>query len=163
MDQLKQVTIQFARAQFEAGADVVCIPDHATGDLISPNAYRDLLLPVHQQITQELGGPLVLHCCGNTADRLEHFVAAGWDCYHIESAVDPHVARGAVGDRMSLWGNVNNPNTLLFGNPEQVREECVTAWNAGYEILGPECAVPLATPVANLRAVADTARELPGR
>jgi len=45
---LKEVTIAFARAQLRAGADVVVVADHATGDLVSPGTYRDFLLPVHR-------------------------------------------------------------------------------------------------------------------
>jgi len=160
LDRLMEVTILFAKAQFEAGADVVCIPDHATGDLVSPETYRDFLLPVHQRLTAEIGGPLVLHCCGHTLDRVAYFTEAGWDCYHIESAVDARKASRIVGNRMSLMGNINNPSTLLFGTPEEVKGECIYAWEAGFEILSPECAVPLQTPNANLKAIADVAKEL---
>ncbi len=160
LDRLKVITILFARAQFDAGADVVCIPDHITGNLVGPRVYRDILLPVHQEITQEVQGPLVLHCCGDTLDRLEYFVAAGWDCYHFESLVDAVAAKRVVGDRMSLWGNVNNAGTLLLGSPDEVAQETLYAWNAGVEILGPECAVPLRTPNANLMAIAEAASRL---
>ncbi len=160
LDRLKQVTILFARAQFEAGADVLCIPDHVTGSLVSPQMYRDYLLPVHQEITQAIGGPIVLHCCGDTLDRVAYFVEAGWDAYHIESAVDARSAKEIVGSRMSLWGNINNSGTLLLGTPEEVKAEARYAWEAGFEVIGPECAVPLATPNANLKAIAEVAQEL---
>ncbi len=157
---LAEVTILLTEAQFEAGADAVCIPDHVTGDLVGPDTYRDFLLPVHQRITSELGGPLILHCCGRTADRVGLFADAGWDCYHIESAVEPKAARAIVGDRMSLMGNINNPETLLLGTPADVRRACREVWEAGYQILSPECAVPLQTPNANLRAIVEAAVEL---
>jgi [methyl-Co(III) methanol-specific corrinoid protein]:coenzyme M methyltransferase len=160
IDCLAEVTICFAEAQFAAGADVVCIPDHVTGDLVGPDTYRDFLLPVHQRITADLGGPLILHCCGNTADRVAYFAEAGWECYHIESAVDPREARDIVGDRMSLMGNINNPETLLLGTPAEVKRACRDVWEAGYQILSPECAVPLQTPNANLKAIVDAAVEL---
>ena len=160
LNRLMEVTILFARAQFEAGADVVCIPDHVTGDLVSPQTYVDFLLPVHQELTKAIGGPIVLHCCGDTLDRVAYFAEAGWDCYHIESAVDARKAKSIVGSRMSLMGNINNPSTLLLGTPEEVRQECIYAWEAGFEILSPECAVPLQTPNANLKAIADVAKEL---
>jgi MtaA/CmuA family methyltransferase len=160
VERLTPLTVLFAKAQFEAGADVLCIPDHVTGNLVSAKTYTEFLLPAHQQLTQEIQGPLVLHCCGNTTDRLEYFVAAGWDCYHFESQVDARDARRIVGRRMSLWGNVNNPSTLFLGTPEEVRKETVDAWEAGVDILGPECAVPLATRDANLIAIAEAAQAL---
>lgn len=157
---LADVTILLTEAQFRAGADAVCIPDHVTGNLVGPDTYKDFLLPVHQRITAELGGPLILHCCGDTVDRVDMFAEAGWECYHIESAVDPVTAREIVGDRMSLMGNINNPDTLLLGTPEEVKQACRKVWEAGYEVLSPECAVPLQTPNANLRAIVEAATEL---
>lgn len=160
LDRLKEVTILFGKAQIEAGADVLCLPDHVTGDLVSAETYRHFLLPVHRELTQEIGCPLILHCCGNTLDRLDYFVAAGFDCYHFESAVDARRAKETVGNQMSLIGNINNPETLLSSQPEEVKKEALYTWEAGVEILAPECAVPTATPNANLAAIADLAREL---
>ena len=48
--QLMPVTVAFARAQFQAGADIVVLADHATGNLVGPYHYEELLLPIHQQI-----------------------------------------------------------------------------------------------------------------
>lgn len=154
---LRQVTLEFARAQMQAGADIVCIADHATGQTVSPWAYRDLLLPVHQSLTADLGCPTVLHCCGNTTDRLAYFVEAGFDCYHFESEVPASDAVRAMAGRMTVMGNINNPRTLLAGTPEDVAQACRRAIAAGVHILAPECAVPLGTPLRNLRALVEAA------
>ncbi|MBI5967203.1 MAG: MtaA/CmuA family methyltransferase, partial [Deltaproteobacteria bacterium] len=45
LEALKEVTVLFAKAQFQAGADVVVLADHATGDLVSPKTYEKFLLP----------------------------------------------------------------------------------------------------------------------
>ena len=55
LDKLKPVTVLFGKAQIEAGADALCIADHATGDLVSAKTYRDFLLPFHKELTKELG------------------------------------------------------------------------------------------------------------
>jgi len=159
LDVLKEVTVIFGRAQIEAGADALCIADHATGDLVSPGCYRDLLLPVHQELAERLECPIVLHICGNTTNRLEYIAQTGFDAFHFESKVDARQAVGIVRDRISLVGNVNNPETLLNGTPEDVRREAIYAAEAGVKIIGPECAVPLVTPVANLAAITEAIRE----
>ena len=41
LDRLMPVTLQFAQAQIDAGADCILLADHATRDLCSPRAYRD--------------------------------------------------------------------------------------------------------------------------
>ncbi len=150
---LKEVVAAFAAAQIRAGADIICLADHATGGMVSPAMYRDILLPIHQELAARIGAPLVLHCCGNTTDRIHHFARSGIDCYHFESQVDPEVAVAAARGKITLMGNVNNPQTLLRGGPEEVREACLRAIRAGVQILAPECAVPLQTPTANLQAL----------
>jgi [methyl-Co(III) methanol-specific corrinoid protein]:coenzyme M methyltransferase len=159
LDALKEVTVEFGIAQLRAGADVLCIADHTTGNLIRAGMYRDFLLEIHQEINARIGGPTVLHCCGPTLDRMEYFAQAGFDAYHFESANDAVKARQIVGQRMSLIGNINNPDTLLRGTPEDVLRECRYAIAAGVDILGPECAVPLRTPNRNLLAILAAAEE----
>lgn len=154
---LKSVTIDFAVAQMRAGADVICMADHATGGMVSPDMYRDFLLPLHQEIVTEIGCPTVLHCCGDTTDRLKYFVQTGIDCYHFESQVNVEQAVAIAAGEMTLIGNINNPEVLLRGSPEQVTVACHAAIEGGVQILSPECAVPLTTPIENLRTLVDVA------
>ena len=159
LEALKEVTVVFAKAQLKAGADVVVLADHATGDLVSPKTYEKFLLPVHRELVQRIGGPLILHICGNCADRLRMFVEAGFDGYHFEWQVDAKEAVRVVNREMSLVGNINNPTTLLRGTPEDVRQQVRYSVAAGVDIIAPECAVPLQTPLRNLRAIVEAAQE----
>jgi len=61
--------------------------------------------------------------------------------------------------RMSLIGNVNNAQTLLRGTPDDVYKQARAAIEAGIDIVAPECAVPLRTPIANLKAIVAAAEE----
>jgi MtaA/CmuA family methyltransferase len=153
LDRLKLVTLTFGRAQVAAGADALCLADHATGDLVSGAMYHELLQPVHQELVQELGCPLVLHICGKTLDRMGFIADAGFDAFHFDSKVDARDAVQAVGSRISLIGNVNNPEVLYRGTPEMAYERARYAIESGVAIVGPECAVPLRTPLENLRAI----------
>jgi [methyl-Co(III) methanol-specific corrinoid protein]:coenzyme M methyltransferase len=157
--QLMPVTVDFARAQFQAGADAVVLADHATGSLVSAAHYEEYLLPLHQELTALIEGPLILHVCGDCADRLELFADAGFDAYHFEWQVDAKVAVQRVGGRMSLAGCVNNPQALYQGTPADVFEQARYAIEAGVNIIGPECAIPLATPLENLKAIVAAVHE----
>ncbi|MGE5620656.1 MAG: MtaA/CmuA family methyltransferase [Sphingomonadaceae bacterium] len=159
LDVLKEVTVLFGKAQMRAGADVLVLADHATGDLVSPGCYRDFLLPVHQEINARLGCPTILHICGNTTNRLDYIAQAGFDAFHFDSKVDAATALRIADGRISLVGNVNNPETLLHGDPERVKAETRRLLEAGVRIVGPECAVPLVTPNRNLAAIAEAAEE----
>jgi [methyl-Co(III) methanol-specific corrinoid protein]:coenzyme M methyltransferase len=157
--QLMPATIAFIKAQFCAGADIVVLADHATGNLVGPYHYREHLLTIHQEITAQVGGPLILHVCGNCADRLELFAQSGVDGYHFEWQVDSREAVQRVGNEISLVGNINNPRVLLQGTPEDVYKQARYAVEAGVHIIAPECAIPLTTPLENLRAIVEAAQE----
>ena len=159
MRQVMGLTVAFANAQFQAGADAVCLADHATGNLVGPYHYQELLLPIHQEITAQIGGPLILHVCGDCSDRLEFFADSGVDAYHFEWQVEAKEAVRRIGDKISLVGNVNNPETLFQGTPDQVFEQARYAIEAGVNIIAPECAIPLSTPVENLKAIVAACRE----
>ena len=139
--------------------DVICLGDHATGDLVGPWTYHDYLPSYHREVTQRIGCPMVLHCCGNTLDRMDYICESGFDCFHFESKVDARDAVAKVDGRISLMGNLNNPETLLNGTADEVAEQTRYAVEAGVQVIGPECAIPLRTPLENLMAIATIARE----
>jgi [methyl-Co(III) methanol-specific corrinoid protein]:coenzyme M methyltransferase len=159
LSQLLPVSIASINAQFQAGADIVVCADHVTGDLVSAQHYEELLLGYHKELTTRVDGPLILHVCGNCRDRIELFAEAGFEAYHFEWQVDAKFAVEKVGHRMSLVGCVNNPQVLLQGTPEQAYEQARYAIEAGVHIIGPECAIPLATPIENLKAIVAAAHD----
>ncbi|MGC9317038.1 MAG: MtaA/CmuA family methyltransferase [Armatimonadota bacterium] len=148
----------FAREQLQAGADAITLADHATGDLVAPGMYRDFLWPLHRKLAEAIAGPVILHICGDTLDRIPWISRSGLACFHFESKVPASKARWAAGERIALMGNINNPQTLLQGTPADVAGEVGECLRCGIEIIAPECAVPLTTPTENLRAVAEAAR-----
>jgi [methyl-Co(III) methanol-specific corrinoid protein]:coenzyme M methyltransferase len=162
LSQLKEVTVRFALAQIEAGADALTLADHATGDLCSPEAYRDFLMPVHAELVRRLPAPLILHICGHTASRLDYICQTGVAAFHVDTKVPRPEARRLVAGRLALAGGVNNPQTLCFGSPEEVRREVAATLDAGFDIIGPECAVPLNAPLSQLRALTDAFFDLTG-
>jgi [methyl-Co(III) methanol-specific corrinoid protein]:coenzyme M methyltransferase len=81
------------------------------------------------------------------------------DGYHFEWQVDSRDAVQRVGHQISLVGNVNNPQVLLQGSPEDVHKQARYAIEAGVHIIAPECAIPLSTPLENLRAIVEAADE----
>ncbi len=159
LEQLAPATIASVNAQFKAGADMVVFGDHVTGSLVSAKHYEELLLPLHKEIVKQIDGPLILHVCGDCRDRIELFAEAGFEAYHFEWQVDPVYAVETVGHRMSLAGCINNPEVLLQGTPEDVHAQARAAIDAGVNIICPECAIPLTTPIENLKVIVEAARE----
>lgn len=162
LEVLKEVSVLFANAQVEAGADVIVLADHAGRDLVGPDTYRDFLLPVHKEVVPRIAAPVILHMCGDTADRFGYIAEAGFAAFHFDSKVDARKACELARGRLRLVGNINNPRTLLFGSPEDVRRETFYALEAGVDVVGPECAIPLRTPDDNLKAIVGAVREYYG-
>jgi [methyl-Co(III) methanol-specific corrinoid protein]:coenzyme M methyltransferase len=157
LDRLMPASIDFANAQLEAGADAICLADHSTGDLVRPEIYRDFLMPVHQKITPEIKGPVILHCCGKTLDRMQYIKDAGFEAFHFATENNPHEAKEVVGD-FKLVGNVSNFVTLLSGRPEDVAVEVQDIVSAGVDIIAPECAIPPQVVNRNVEAIPLAAR-----
>ena len=151
LDRLKEFTIVFGKAQINAGADALNVCEHITADLIRPEAYSTYLLHVDQQIKAELSVPIILHCCGKTIDRIDLFNQSGFECFNFESANDAAEMREKA--TVSLCGNINNPNTILSGTPEDVEQEVFYALDSGVNLLAPECAAPVNGKLANVIAV----------
>lgn len=153
LDRLTEATLRFARAQIEAGADCLLLGDHATRDLCGPAMYTEFLEPLHARLAAEIECPLILHICGNTADRIAAIARTGLACFHYDTTTGPPAeARRAAGDRLALMGGISNFR-LLRESPEIIARDTAEARDAGIDIIGPECAVPLATPLANLLAI----------
>ena len=148
---LKELQLTYAKAQIEAGIDVLQISNHITADLVRPDAYTTYLLKVDREIADEISVPIMLHCCGYTLDRIELFNKNGWAGYNFESANDAREMRAKA--TMCLVGNINNPLSILQGTPEDVEREAFYALNAGVDILAPECAVPVNGKLKNVIAI----------
>jgi MtaA/CmuA family methyltransferase len=159
LDKLKELTVLFGLAQIAAGVDALTLPDHATGDLVSAGYYRTFLRDLHAEFAERLPVPLILHICGRTLDRMEDIAQTGMAAFHFDSKNPPLESMRIAGNRIALVGNINNPATLLKKGPAEVRREVFDCLAAGVQLIGPECAVPLDTPVENLKEIPRAVRD----
>ena len=159
LDVLKELTVQFGIAQIEAGADVLTVPDHATGDLVSAAYYQEFLQDIHVELVDRIPCPLILHICGATEDRMAFIRETGFDAFHFDSKNDIRRSLEIMQNGCQLVGNINNPLTLFSQPVDVVREDVRRALDAGLTLVGPECALPLACPLENLKAIPETIRQ----
>lgn len=159
LEALKELTVQFGLAQIDAGADALTLPDHATGDLVRAEYYRDFLQDIHTELCERIPCPLILHICGATEDRMPYIRETGFDAFHFDSKNDVRRSLQAMQGKCRLVGNINNPQTLFCSTPDAVREEVRRVLDAGLTLVGPECALPLACPLENLKAIPETIRQ----
>jgi len=159
LEKLLPVTIQFAQAQLDAGADCILLADHATRDLCSPRTYTNFLQNMHTQLVETIPAPIILHICGNTFDRIGMIAQTGVACFHWDTKTGtPAYVRKLAGEKLALMGGINNIR-LLQGAPDEITAMASTAVANDIDVIGPECAIPLAVPLANLRAITSNGRE----
>jgi [methyl-Co(III) methanol-specific corrinoid protein]:coenzyme M methyltransferase len=159
LHKLKEITVLFGQAQIDSGADVLVVPDHATGDLVSGEYYKRFLLEIHQEFVEKLPVPLILHICGKTVDRMPYIAQSGMAAFHFDSKNNPQEAMDAVEGKINLVGNINNPETLYSKGVNDVKEEVFRALDAGVQLIAPECAIPLKTKIENLLAIPEAVEE----
>ncbi len=119
LEQCVEVAIAFARAQVEAGADIIGLGD-AVASLVSPPLYRKFALPYERRIfaaVHEMGALTRLHICGNTTHILADMVQSGADIIDIDWMVDIGQAAEVFGDGPALCGNFDPVAVMLHGTP----------------------------------------------
>ena len=159
---LMEVTLAFANAQIESGADALTLADHCTRDLCSPTAYRDFLKEIHAELHERIPVPILLHICGDTSDRIGYIRETHLECFHYDSKVPALQARRLAGETLALMGGTSNLTVVKSGTSETIARDVQEKLAARIDIIGPECAVPLDAPWANLRTLADEAKRHTG-
>jgi MtaA/CmuA family methyltransferase len=157
-----EMELRFAKAQVEAGADLIGLGD-AAASLVGPAIYEQFIWPYEKKLVDAihaLGAKVRLHICGNTNRILDGMGRLGCDIVDLDYLVPVAKAREAMGPQQVLLGNINPVKTLRNGTPELVREQLAQCrGEAGPRyIVGAGCEVPRDTAHANLAAMRDFAR-----
>jgi MtaA/CmuA family methyltransferase len=154
--------IAFARAQIDAGADLIGVGD-AAASLVGPAIYGEFVLPCERRIVEAIhaaGSFVRLHICGNIADLLPAIATLGVDLLDLDSMVPVERARAATGPRQLLLGNLDPVRVVQDGTPTQVRAAlaaCHFAAGPRY-VAGAGCELPRHSPPANVRVFGEYAR-----
>ncbi len=166
LDLAADALIAFGKACVDAGADLLhCGDSLASCDVISPADYEEWAFPYERKVLmawKEYGAKTLLHICGDSSKVLDLYAETGADVIEVDHKVDLALARSIVGDRACVIGNVDPVTVLLQGTPEQVRavsEQCLEAGRGGGYVLGSGCVVPRITPLDNIRAMVQAARD----
>jgi len=160
VDKASEVGSMFGRALYEVGADVVLIADpSASSNLISPKTFKEFVKPAIARIVEATGGITFLHICGNANPILGEMVDTGVNAISIDENVNVQKAKALLGERVKIAGNISTTNTLLLKKPDDVREACRQALEAGVDILAPGCGIAPRTPNVNVKALVDTTRQ----
>jgi MtaA/CmuA family methyltransferase len=165
-DFVLQMELRFARAQIEAGIDIMGIGD-AAASLVGPRIYQEFVLPYEKKMVDalhELGVTVRLHICGNIGRILCGIGSLGCEIVDVDYMVPLSQARQEMGPHQVLAGNLDPVAVLRGGTPESITAalaECHRQAGPRY-IVAAGCEVPRDTPPQNLLALRDYARSQRG-
>jgi MtaA/CmuA family methyltransferase len=154
--------LPFARAQIDAGADLIGIGD-AAASLIGPNLYNEFVFPYEKRLIDAIhamGSLVRLHICGNTRPLLESLGRLGADIVDLDYPSPLAEARTKMGSDQILLGNLHPVTALRNSNPAAITAalaDCHHQAGPRY-IVGAGCEIPRDTPVANVHALTQYAR-----
>jgi MtaA/CmuA family methyltransferase len=157
-----EMELRFARAQVEAGADLIGVGD-AAASLVGPELYEEIVWPYEKKMVDGLhamGARVRLHICGNTRELLDGIGRLGCEIVDLDYMAPLADAREKMGPNQVLLGNIDPVAALRNGTPESVRaaiEACHRQAGPRY-IVSAGCEVPRDTPPENVRAMHDYAR-----
>ena len=158
-----EMGLRFARAQIEAGADVIGVGD-AAASLVGPRIYEKVVWPYEKRLVDgihSMGGRVRLHICGNTSKILAGMGRLGVAIVDLDSLARVDDGRATMGAEQVLLGNIDPVRVLRDGTPDTVSAamaDCHRQAGPRY-IVGAGCEVPRDTPSANMDAMRRYARE----
>ena len=157
-----QMGLQFARAQVEAGVDLIGVGD-AAASLVGPQIYEQYVWSYEKRLVEgvhAMGARVRMHICGNINAILEKVGELNCDIVDLDFMVPVADARQAMGDDQILLGNIDPVRVVREGTPESIKaaiSKCHEEAGPRF-IVGAGCEIPRGTPAANLRAMTDYAR-----
>lgn len=165
LDIVTETTLDFIDCIAGIGGKYMYVAD-PVASLVSPGVYRDLILPRHQRIFARMAERGIigrLHICGNTTAILPHSCQSGAKIIDIDHAVRFGEALKIVGDRALLNGNID-PVAEVYSCDAATTKSAIRA--AADEARGhralfmPGCELPTATPLENVKAIAEVLEEI---
>ncbi len=124
------------RRAVELGAEVIIMGDdsaHRGGSMISPQMWRELVLPYHQRVVRELSVPVIWHTDGRIDKLLPFAVEAGFAGMHGLETLSGNKLdeiKRDYGDQLILMGNVDI-NLFFEPNIELIRADVKRSYEQG--------------------------------
>lgn len=165
LDLVTETTIDLIDCIAQVGGKYMYVAD-PVASLVSPNMYRDFVLPRHQRIFAHMAQRGIvgrLHMCGNTTAILPHSRHCGAKIVDIDHAVDFERALEIAGDACLLNGNIDPVSEVYSCDAASVKTAMLNAAQKakGHRALFmPGCELPTATPTENVKAIAEALREI---
>lgn len=150
---------EFAKAQIEAGCDVIGIGD-AICSQISMDIYDRYVKEHHKELISyihSLGCKVKMHICGNIMHLLPSLKDIGIDILDIDWQVSFDDAYNLMGKDVALSGNINPVIVQDSSTVEiaQLTDSLIKTQKGKKFILSGGCEITVLTPLENLKTMRD--------
>jgi len=156
LDRMVENALRFAKAQVEAGADIIGVGD-AAASVIGPTLYEEFVWPHERDLLSGIraaGAKTKVHICGNITPLLPRLARLDIDILDVDWMVPLEEARAIMGEAVTLCGNFNPVEEQLQCPPERTRAaslRCRQQAGARFILQG-GCETPPGTPLENVKA-----------
>lgn len=162
MEQLMDICVEqailFAKAQVEAGADIIAIGD-AAASLIGHALYEEFVLPRQQTMIRaihNMGVKVKLHICGNINPVMDLIAQTGTDMVDLDFMVDMDRAAEILPESCCICGNFNPVSVMFNGTVDTVKAAvngCKKIRHKNRNFIAPGCEIPRDTCLENMIAL----------
>lgn len=164
---------------FDAAADAIDIFflgndfGSQTGPLVSRTTFHRFLFPHLQRLCRlghDFNLKVMMHCCGNYAPLIPYMIEAGLDGVQAVQpcgrGMEPERLKAQYGSRLVFNGCIDSHHVLIDGTPDTVRAQAAEVMRimkpgGGYVLSASHDYILDQTPVANVLAMFDVARDYP--
>jgi uroporphyrinogen decarboxylase len=162
MEYSLKVVQRYNAELIKAGADSIGIAE-PTCSLLSAKAFENTVLPYLQRYTESLSTPASLHICGRAGHLVELMCKTGAVALSLDSPTDFSKIKGKVPEDIMILGNLAPVEVLMMKTPEEVRQASLEMLKSMEDMpnwgLMSGCDLPVGTPIENIKAMMDAARE----
>lgn len=150
--------INFARAQINAGADIIAISDPSgSGEILGPRDFEEFAVKYINKIIDSLQKEkigTIVHICGQMRSVYKQVNMIKSNALSFDSVVSMKNARANLPNRI-LMGNVST-YTLEFGTPDKISALTNKCVKYGSNIISPACGLGTKSPLKNIQSILNT-------
>ncbi len=160
--------LRFTEEAIKQGVGVTIAEPMSSCTVISPKHFREYAYPyikTFSKFIKEKCGGVSIHICGQTEDIWEDLADMWMDGVSIDNVASLKNCVNKIGNRMKVMGNIDPSSIMYSGSREDVRKAVLNSIKIahknpkGYMVM-PGCGLPVETPVENIDAMMNAAREV---
>ena len=162
MEFVTENLIGFAKAQIQAGADILAISDPSgTGEILGPKLFKEFAAPylnkIVNSVKEDAPGGTIIHICGKLKSVYGILNSLDSDAISFDSIASVREVANNVNNK-AIMGNVSTL-ALEKSSPDIIKNLAKGCIKNGVDILSPACGIGPRTKLENIQSMVEVAKE----